>query len=132
MPDLPFRDLLIDDASSEPVAGVWVARTVDDWHASWRRLSASRRPPPPPPPVDWTTDMAVVFALGTRATGGYTARIERLRTDGTTMRVFVLETRPGLTCGTTQAVTNPFHVVTTTRQELPVEVVSRVEVHECE
>jgi hypothetical protein len=82
--------------------------------------------------VDWENDMVIVFALGTRGSDGFTARVERLRTDHQTMYVFACEEQPGMSYVATAAVTNPYHDVTTRRDERPVELVRRVEIIECE
>jgi hypothetical protein len=79
-------------------------------------------------PVDWEN----VFALGTRGSAGFTARVERLRTDHQTMSVFACEEQPGMSCVATAAVANPYHGVTTHRDDRPVELVRRVEIVECE
>ncbi len=76
--------------------------------------------------------MVIVFALGQRGSGGFTARIERLRIDDQTMYVFACEGQPGMSCAVTAAVTNPYHGVTTQRDDRPIELVRRVEVIERE
>lgn len=132
MPDLPLRPVEAGyhASTSNPVDGVWVVRTAEELHTLWRRAMSTHRPEPVPPPVDWATEMAVLFVLGVRGTGGYVARVERVRADDGVLRVFVLEERPGAGVGTTQALSNPFHLVAVPRTEdrLTVEVVTRVEV----
>ena len=131
MPDLPLRPLdagFHDASTSDPLEGVWVVRTAEELHTLWRRAMSGHRPEPVLPPVDWAAEMVVVFVLGVRGTGGHAAHVERVRADGGVLRVFVREQRPG-TGVTTQALSNPFHVVAVPRQEdLPLEVVRRVEV----
>jgi hypothetical protein len=76
--------------------------------------------------------MVIVFVLGVRSTGGFAARIERLRTDHRRMYVLACEEQPGSSCATTLSLTNPYHAVTTRRQDRPVELVHRVEIVECD
>ncbi|HWM07598.1 MAG TPA: hypothetical protein VNP92_35150, partial [Actinophytocola sp.] len=102
-PDLPFRTLCFGDASSRPVEGLRVARTAPEWQQIWAQLTVGRRSPPEIPEVAWETEMVVAFVVGVRGTGGYAARIERLRAEGETMRVFACEERPGENCVTSQA-----------------------------
>lgn len=130
---VPFETLSQGDASdSHPFTGVSVARTELEWRQCWQQLMSGHSPSPGLPAVDWTSDMVIVFVLGVRGTGGYSARIERVRPDHEAVRVFVREERPGQGCFTTQALTNPYHAVTTARSDLPVEVVERVEVVDCD
>jgi hypothetical protein len=53
-------------------------------------------------------------------------------TDHRRMQVFACEEQPGSSCVTTTAETNPYHAVTTHRHNLPVELIRRVEIVECD
>ena len=48
-------------------------------------------------------------ALGTRSTGGYHVLIDLIEVSDGQMTVLVWEIRPGPRCGTTRALTHPFH-----------------------
>lgn len=131
-PDVPFQTLCVGDASTQPVDGVWAVRNSREWQQSWEQLESGRRSQPPILAVDWEADMVIVFALGVRGSGGFDARIERLSTDQETMHVFACGQRPGPSCVTTQALTNPYHAITTGRRELPLRLVRRVGIVECD
>jgi len=60
--------------------------------------------------ADQVGGQVAAVAIGVRRTGGYAARVERLRAEGETMPVFACEERPGEYCGTSQAQSNPFHL----------------------
>lgn len=129
--EVPFHTLCFGDASTQPLEGAWVVRTGREWQESWERLEGCRRPLPPLPPVNWENDMVIVFALGGRSSGGFAARVERLRIDHQTMYVFAYEKQPGRSCFTTTAVTNPYHGVITHQDDRPIELIRRVEIVEC-
>jgi hypothetical protein len=83
-----------------------------DWTALWATVTSNENPPPPRPAVDLTQQSIIVAALGERPTGGFAIHIDSIRSAGEGRDVFVTTTRPGSTCATTQALTQPVHIVT--------------------
>ena len=113
--------------------GVWsdsqtpleaVARTSMAYNNLWGQHHKPPQfptmPPAPPPTVDFDTEMVVGIFLGTRATGGYEARIESVTAQGTGVRVSYLERKPGPGVVVTQALTYPFVVIAVERRDGPV------------
>jgi len=81
------------------------------WSALWVRIYLGLQPQPPLPAVDFASDRLLVAAMGWRPTGGYSINIDSVvRSQGGTV-VYVTMTAPGPSCGTTQTVTSPVHVV---------------------
>jgi hypothetical protein len=107
-----------------------VIRTAAEWQAFWTRMNAGLDPAPAAPEVDFGQDMVLAAALGTRPTGGYGVGIEVAR-DGAVLRARVTETRPGMGCMTTQALTSPVAIVRVARSEGEVVWSDRAETRDC-
>jgi hypothetical protein len=108
-----------------------VLRSQEELNDVWARLYRGLPQPPAPPAVDFTRDMALFAALGTRPSGGHAVAIPRAALDGGVLRVEVVETRPGAGCMTTQALTYPVALVRVARHAGRVEFVERVEANAC-
>jgi hypothetical protein len=106
-----------------------VIRSEAGWREAWAKLCES--PPAAAPAVDFSRDMLLVAALGQRPTGGYAVQIASANVAGGVLRVEVVETRPGIGCMTTQALTYPVAVARVPRHDGEVEFVERVDVHTC-
>jgi hypothetical protein len=68
---------------------------------------------PPPAGLDFQREWVVLYAAGTMPTGGYEARVTRIRRSGGD-RIVTVETTlvtPGPHCFVTQALTNPYVLV---------------------
>lgn len=107
-----------------------VVRDADSWRRIWVRLSGSGASSPAPD-VDFAREMALVAAMGQRSTGGYAIRIESVERAGSGLAVRVVETSPGPTCGTGQALSRPADVVIVPRSALPVQWTVRQVVTDC-
>ncbi|HET9599282.1 MAG TPA: protease complex subunit PrcB family protein [Anaeromyxobacteraceae bacterium] len=107
-----------------------VIRSADEWQAFWSRMTAGLDPAPAAPAVDFSRDMVLAAALGTRPTGGYGVAIE-VALDSATLRARVTETRPGMGCMTTQALTSPVAIVRVPRSDAQVAWSDRVETRDC-
>ncbi|MGC3862262.1 protease complex subunit PrcB family protein [Micromonospora chersina] len=128
---LPFRTLdRMSLRAEEP--DLFVARTADQWARLWQRMTSHLSPTPPQPTVDWSTEMVVVLALGTRATGGYTVEIEEIRAGQDTLDVHGREDVPGRTCVVTAALTYPHHAVAVAARNGQARLTLRVVTVECE
>jgi hypothetical protein len=84
-----------------------VVRDQATWQALWAEMNANESPPRPLPPVDFSTDMAVVAAVGAQATGG-----SRVSIDSASERIGVVTVdatviTPGPHCALTTAITSP-------------------------
>ncbi len=105
-------------------------RDAAAWRALWTRLTARAGPPAPPPEVDFAREMVLVAALGQRSSGGYSIRIESVRT-GSELAATVVQSSPGPRCGVTGALTAPADVVIVPRSEAPVRWTVRETVTDC-
>ena len=53
-------------------------RTQSQWNEIWARVAGNATPPPEAPEIDFATEMVIVAAMGTRPTGGFAIRIDRV------------------------------------------------------
>ncbi len=88
-----------------------VVTSAADWTSLWATVTAHLSPPPPRPSVDLSQESIIVAALGERSTGGFMIHIDSIRAAADGRDVFVTTSRPGRACATTQALTQPVHVV---------------------
>jgi len=97
-------------------------RTEAEWHAFWRRHTSNTQPPRAPPAVDFSAEMAVCVFMGTQSTGGYSIRIKSIEQGASGLSVSCETTSPrgGLT---TQALTQPYHMVRIASSDAPLEFV---------
>ena len=111
------------------------ARTLIDnqskWAAAWATLNANSGPKPAVPAIDFNRYTVIVAALGRRNTGGYDIRVSRLATSGGYLYVEVTSTSPGNKCGTTQALTEPVHIIRVAKPHAPLVYIERASVTEC-
>ncbi len=128
------RPIPIEDSNTgigEPLRVL--VRTEQEWEDLWSRIGANRIPRPAPPPVDFSNEVVVVAALGTRPTGGYAIRIDSLRYDKDTLHVAVTSVSPGPGCLTTQALTAPVAAAAVERRpNVTARFVDREVVESCE
>lgn len=104
---------------------------AEEWAEIWHRITEHLTPQPPVPVVDFSTEMVVVAAMGSRPSGGYRIVIDEAgEVDG---RVFVVvrEISPGRGCMVTAALTAPVAVVRIPRRAAPVTFIERAEVSRC-
>jgi len=130
---LPFRtvySLWLPDQDLQ--AGLYIVRDSDEWTRLTARSASNQPPGPPAPAVNWQIDMCVVVALGTRPSGGYRVLIDTIDVIDGHIRVLAWEIRPGRNCGTTRALTHPFHVVAAPAHAGEAKLVKRVADEDCE
>jgi hypothetical protein len=102
-----------------------------EWTALWRRVTANHGEQPDAPPVDWSREMLLVAAMGTKPTGGYSIRIDRVLESPEVLDAVVIRTSPGPRCGVTAALTHPLDVVRIARSAKPVRWTVRDEISDC-
>ena len=109
-----------------------MVRDVSTWSKLWQAIWLRHSPLPPRPEVDFSRDMLVVAALGTRPTGGYEIYVDSAyqRTDH--LEVVIRTVAPGEGCGRFQAVTQPVDIARLRRSSQPVRYRERSTIHECE
>lgn len=108
-----------------------VIEDVESWKAFWEQLHSNISPSPPAPPVDFDNRVVIAAAMGRRPTGGYAIRIEEISRVGDDLRVIVVETSPGPTCMTTQALSAPATAVSVPRPAEQVVFVEEAETLDC-
>lgn len=101
------------------------------WGIVWQRVYSNVRPEPPRPTVDFGAEAVLVASLGERGTGGYDIRIDSIVTFDSGIEVHVTAGAPGPACVTTQALTQPVHMVRVSRPRGPVFFEERSVVREC-
>jgi hypothetical protein len=86
--------------------------------------------PPPLPSIDFSQEVVIVAAAGTRSSGGLTIAVESASANAREAVVTVLTTVPGPNCVTLPVVTNPYDVVRLPARS-EVDFVERTEVRAC-
>jgi hypothetical protein len=100
-----------------------VIRTPAEWTALWREAHSIQVPPPAVPKVDFDKEMVIAVFMGQRPTGGYAITIEDVVFGDKEIRVTVREQSPPPDALTTQALTQPFHMVVVKKSALPVKFI---------
>lgn len=117
---LPMRSLLQEYNSGLRDSLRQVITDSEALARVWARAHEGRGEVPPVPSVDFTQEMVIVAALGTRSSGGYTITIDSVVVSGQSTHVYVRKTSPGPTCGTTGALTEPASIVAVRRSSAAV------------
>ncbi len=108
-----------------------VVRDAQTWSALWTRIVANSGPKPPVPSIDFSREMLIVAAMGTRGSGGYSIRVGGVSSSSTELVATVIATSPGRSCPTTQAITSPVDIVRVPSSKLLVRFVEQQVVNEC-
>jgi hypothetical protein len=86
---------------------------------------------PPLPGIDFTQEMIVASALGTRTSGGYDVLLTQASEDSGRVRIGVLETSPGASCVVTLALTQPIDLGRVPRRDGRVDFVVAQHIERC-
>jgi len=121
---MPFATLAKGLASGVGQPTQIVVRSQTDWAALWSRHMRTQIAPPPPPSVDFSRDMVLALFMGERPTGGYAIEVTRIERTDHGLSVHYLTSRPDPSAMQTQALTQPFHLVTVPRVDDPVTFVA--------
>ena len=114
-PTVPLVRLRADPYSFSSYSGFeaptrLVVRDAATWAAVWQQIYDRETPVPPLPAIDFSREMIVVAALGSRGTGGYSILLEGATETADGTAVTVKSTSPGSTCLVTEALTQPIDV----------------------
>lgn len=104
-----------------------VIRDPAEWERLWSRHAGEKAAPE----VDFEREMVVAAFAGEFRTGGYSIDIDRLERTDEGLVVHVVLERPGATCMTTQALTQPFQIARVPRVDGEVEFRVRTETRKC-
>jgi hypothetical protein len=107
-----------------------VIRDAAAWSALWQNIHATTEPVPPLPDIDFSLEMIVASALGAR-NSGYNVLLTRATEGSGGVQIEVLETSPGATCATTQALTQPIDLGRVARRDGPVRFLATQHVERC-
>lgn len=113
---LPQKDLARGAYSALRFERTQVIRDTATLAQFWERA----RVRDPLPAVDFSQRMVIIAALGERRTGGYRIDIEKVLATDTGVRVQIQASTPGEACMVTQALTQPFHIVSVPAHSGPV------------
>lgn len=108
-----------------------IVRDDATWQAVWTSIWRGLTPTPSLPNIDFTKEMVIVAALGSRSTGGYGIVVDSALMTTNGLKVWVGTSSPGLTCGTTQAFTSPVDIARIQRIDAPVGFVDVAKVVQC-
>jgi hypothetical protein len=108
-----------------------VVRSEGEWQALWAQVVRGRQPTPATPAVDFSREMVIVAAMGTRNTGGYAITVDSVTATPGALHVFVTERSPGGSCGTTQALTAPVDAVALSSDVRAVQFHESTVAHNC-
>ena len=106
-------------------------RTMSQWREVWARIAGNASPAPDAPEIDFATEMVLVAAMGTKPTGGWSVRIDRVARRGNTVWAEVTSQQPGTGCVSIAALTAPVDVVIVQRTDGKVVFVEKSEVRNC-
>ncbi|HEX6982143.1 MAG TPA: protease complex subunit PrcB family protein [Balneolaceae bacterium] len=87
----------------------------------WSSLHSNQKPLPDIPKVDFNTDMVLASVMDTKPTGGYVVEIAQVGVLDGRIGVKVKNRNPGKNCGTTAALTTPYHIIRMDKSKMPVE-----------
>jgi protease stability complex PrcB-like protein len=109
-----------------------VVRDQGSWEALWARIYRGFSPVRPVPAIDFSREMLVVAALGSRSSGGYGILIDGANeSEGAGLAVTVRSISPK-NCLVTLAFTAPVDIARVPRREGSVTFIERSEVHTCQ
>jgi hypothetical protein len=92
-----------------------VVRDQESWGRLWSEIHRGQDSAGQPPAVDFSREMLIVAALGTRPTGGFAVKVRGVATRGDRLEVVVLESCPAQGAMVTAALTQPVEVVRVAR-----------------
>jgi hypothetical protein len=108
-----------------------VVRDNATWHTVWASIWSGTTPMPATPNVDFTKEMVIVAALGSRSTGGYSIVVDSAMATSAGLVVWIGTSSPGARCVTTQAFTAPVDVARMQRIDEPVGFVDVPKIVQC-
>lgn len=113
--------------------GRTVVRDPGTWQALWAQIYSRYTPVPPIPAIDFSREMLVVVALGSRSSGGYGILVDGAHeAQNAGLVVTVRSISPGPKCGVTAAFTQPVDIARVARRDGDVSFFERSEVHTCQ
>jgi hypothetical protein len=110
-----------------------VVRDAATWQTVWNKVWQNAGDVPPLPAVDFSSEMILVAALGSRNSGGYGILIDGATEAGDDgIDVVIRSISPGSGCGTTLALTQPVDIARLPLRAGKIEFTERAEVTSCQ
>jgi hypothetical protein len=109
--ELSFETLLDEVSSGLHGRRRDVVRDEAAWARLWAQIHEGVTPQPSLPPVDFSRDMLIAVATGTRPSGGFDIKIESVARRGDRLEVVVHETCPAPGDRVSMGLTQPVEVV---------------------
>jgi hypothetical protein len=129
---------VLDSAKEEPTAEGWtgdssgiederqvVIRDAATWTKFWAEHQSNMGIPAPTPTVDFKTRMVVGIFVGSRGSSGYSVQITRVSENSKELTLFYKETTPSADSGFLTVMTQPYHLKTVPRSNLPVRFIKK-------
>ena len=111
----PFQSVVSELHSGIAEKRREVVRDQESWARLWSEIHRRQDSAGQPPAVDFSRQMLILAALGTRPTGGFAVKVRGVSTRGEQLEVVVLESCPAQGAMVTAALTQPVEVVRVAR-----------------
>ena len=109
-----------------------VVRDAITWQAVWAQIYRGTSPVPPAPSIDFSREMVIVAALGTRGSSGFDALIDgATEADAGGAAIAIRSTSPGAGCASLTVLTQPVDIAWMPRRDGAVTFVERSTVTTC-
>jgi hypothetical protein len=136
-PSIPVVRLRAEPYSFESNSGLnssarLVVRDAAAWQSLWAQMYQGRGSVPALPDIDFSREMLIVVALGSRSSGGYGILIDGASGQGADVTIAVRSISPGQGCGVTAALTQPVDIARLPRRDGEVRFLERAEVRQCQ
>jgi hypothetical protein len=109
-----------------------VVQDANTWAATWTAIWSRHSPQPALPTIDFSQEMLVVAALGTRSSGGYGIFVDSAYQRADHIEVVIRKVSPGSRCIVTAALSAPVDVARLPRSSQPVRYRERSVVRNCD
>jgi PrcB C-terminal len=106
-------------------------RDAGQWQQVWSAIEHGSSPGTAAPQVDFTREMVLVAALGTRNSGGFSIYVDSAYQRSDHVEVVIRKVSPGKQCGVTGALTQPVDLARIPASTQPVRFRERSLVHDC-
>ena len=119
---IPFSTLAKDYYAYGIEEGFEIVIYDDESFSSlWDDITSGIIPPPHMPEVDFEGEMIIAVSPGPQSTGGYDVEIVEIEDLGEKLRADVVFKEPNPDDFVTDAITQPYHIVSTKMRDVPVE-----------
>ena len=108
-----------------------IIRSEKIWLGVWAQLQSHLVPIPPAPKVNFSKNTVVVVSLGQQSSGGHDIEVESVVLKGKVIEIGLAIQHPGPGCLTTQALTQPYHVISVPRRFTEAKFVEHIKAKPC-